>query len=65
MGEKQREEKASAAHQVGDVLGVEQWVQELGCEVDGRLRYWNSSWLRDRERGRLLFILIIFYQGRL
>lgn len=57
--------KAAAAHQVGYVLRVEQRVQELSCQVNGRLCDGNSSWFRDRERGRLLFVLVVFNQGRL
>lgn len=54
---------AAAAHQVGDVLGVEQRVEELGCEVDGGLSDRDSSWFGDRERSWLFFVLVIFNQG--
>lgn len=57
--------RAAVAHQVGHVFRVEQGVQELSCEVNGRLCDWNSSWFRDRERDWLLLVLIIFNQGRL
>lgn len=57
----ERKKKAAAAHQVGYVLWIEQWVQELSCEVNGRLCYWNGSRFRDREGGRLLFVLVIFW----
>lgn len=63
--EEEEKKKASVAHQVGYVLGVEQWVQELSREVDGRLHHWDGSRFGDRERGRLLFVLVVFDQGRL
>lgn len=63
---KDRENKkkgAAAADQVSDVLSVQQRVQELCCEVNGRLCHWNSGWFRGRQRGGLLFVLIILNQG--
>lgn len=60
--EGQTETREQAAHQVGYVLRGQQRVQELRCQVDGRLGPWNRSWFRERQRGRLLFVLIIFNQ---
>lgn len=61
--EEEQKEAMVAAYQVGHVFRVEQWVQEFCCQVDGRLRYWNSGGFGDCEGGRLLFVIIIFHQG--